>query len=198
MSENTKNLIEKFRTYQSLIARYVHRKRREHDIYADPHRGQGRVLTLLKMQPEISQKDLAYLLDIRTQSLGELLNKLEKSGFITKTPSQEDKRVTLIRLTDIGRQAAEKTTEQQMDMDNLFSCLSDDEQETLSELLSRLCNHLQEQIGEDANEPGHPLHPRHEEHFFMGDHFCHRREGFENHPDQHPHDAARRPHPFRS
>ena len=47
--------------------------------YGDSRRGQGRVLAILKMQPEISQKELLYLLDMRPQSLGELLSKLEKT-----------------------------------------------------------------------------------------------------------------------
>lgn len=53
----------------------------EYGPFADTSRGQGRVLAILKMKPEISTKDLAYLLGIRQQSLNELLNKLEKKEY---------------------------------------------------------------------------------------------------------------------
>lgn len=33
------------------------------------HIGQGRVLAILKLKPEISQRDLSYLLDMSKQSL---------------------------------------------------------------------------------------------------------------------------------
>lgn len=149
MSENTKGLMEKFLQLHAMIARYVHHTRRENEPQADPHRGQGRVLRLLKMQQEISQKDLSYLLDIRPQSLGELLGKLERSELIIKTPSEEDRRIMMITLTEAGKAAAEQVTEQKLDMDNLFSCLSQEEQESLSVLLSRLCDHLSEQLGKE-------------------------------------------------
>ena len=58
----------------------------------NPHRGQGRVLAILKMKPEISQRDLTYLLGMSKQSIAQLLDKLEKSGYITREPSEEDKK----------------------------------------------------------------------------------------------------------
>ncbi len=51
---------------------------------ADPARGQGRILAMLKIQPKIKTRELAYLLGIRQQSLNELLNKLEKSGHVER------------------------------------------------------------------------------------------------------------------
>ena len=58
---------------------------------------------MLKLKPEISQKELSDLLDMRPQSLGELLGKLERNGYITRTPSERDQRVLIIRLTDAGK-----------------------------------------------------------------------------------------------
>jgi len=118
----------------------------------DPTRGQGRVLAVLKMKPEISMKDLSYLLDIRHQSLNELLNKLEKSSYITRTPSETDKRSMMIRLTEKGK------NEQYMDMDfGIFSCLNGEEQVAFGEYLDRVIAALEERLGDEANaeEPGH-------------------------------------------
>lgn len=116
---------------------------------ADRTRGQGRVLALLKMQPEISTKDLAYLLGIRQQSLNELLNKLEKNGYVMRTPSEADRRVMMVRITDKGK--AEQQTE--VELPDIFDCLSREEQEVFAGYLDRLIAALEAQLGtEEADE----------------------------------------------
>ena len=51
------------------------------------YRGQGRVLKLLRLKPEMSQREMAEILGIRPQSLGETLSKLEAAGY-GKRPAQ--------------------------------------------------------------------------------------------------------------
>lgn len=87
-----------FSHLQWLLHNYV-----QHGPMADPTRGQGRMLTMLQLQDGISTKDLSYLLGIRIASLNELLSKLEKTGYVTREPSEIDKRVMIICLTDKGR-----------------------------------------------------------------------------------------------
>lgn len=70
---------------------------------ADTSRGQGRILAFLRIKDAISTKDLSYMLDIRISSLNELLAKLEKAEYITREPSETDKRVMLIYLLDAKR-----------------------------------------------------------------------------------------------
>lgn len=130
----------------------------------DPRRGQGRVLAILKMQPEISQKDLSYLLDMRPQSLGELLTKLEKNGYITRTPSETDRRVMNIKLTKEGTEATEEI-EKKFSFDELFDCLSEEEQKNLSSNLNRIIETLEAQIGDEQTERGgNPFGDRFGEH----------------------------------
>src|SRR5471030_1811846 len=112
MNEDKIDLIEEFVRVQWLFHRYHQQNHTHHGPMGDPTRGQGRVLTILKMQPEISQKDLSYLLDMRPQSLGEILSKFEKSGYITRTPSETDRRVMNIKLTKNGIETI-GTTEQE-------------------------------------------------------------------------------------
>ena len=102
MTEYNLDLLAKLSRIGELLHRYSHRNHRMHGPAGDPHRGQGRVMALLKMRPEISQKELAYLLDIRPQSLGELLAKLERNGYIERSASEEDRRGMNIRLTEAG------------------------------------------------------------------------------------------------
>lgn len=159
MTENQTNLMEQLFRVVSLLHRYQHHLRRDHARSGDPHRGQGRVLSLLKMKPEITQRELSYLLDMRNQSLGELLGKLERNGFITRTPSEADRRVLNVTLTEAGAAAADELEKEQEDHNKLFDCLSDEEQANLGEYLSRLLRELEGRMGDgDGPERGHGEH----------------------------------------
>jgi DNA-binding MarR family transcriptional regulator len=137
-----------FRLEWLLRARHVQHLRGRGPLAA-PHQGQGRVLALLKLKPELSQKELSTILDIRSQSLGELLAKLERQGLITRTESPDDRRSMVVRLTDAGRAASENQTEGP-DLDNLFACLNDDEQANLASYLSRVIASLEAELGPDG------------------------------------------------
>lgn len=76
-----------------------------------PNRGQAKILSILKDQPTISQKDLIAQLDMKPQSASELIKKLENKGLILREKSTEDKRVFLIELTDLGKIESEKGSE---------------------------------------------------------------------------------------
>lgn len=69
----------------------------------DASRGQGRILALLKMQGNMTTKDLGYLLGIRQQSLNESLKRLESQGYIVRQPDRKDRRIIRINLTDKGK-----------------------------------------------------------------------------------------------
>ena len=84
-------IYEKLSTLQWLMKRRQMFSQAESGPFADSTRGQGRILAMLKIQPEIATKDLAYLLGIRQQSLNELLNKLEKNSYVERRPSEKDK-----------------------------------------------------------------------------------------------------------
>ena len=57
MEEKTRDgqLFGKLMRLQWLMHRYHQQKHREYGPMGNPHRGQGRILTLLKMQSEICQ-----------------------------------------------------------------------------------------------------------------------------------------------
>lgn len=116
---------------------------------ADPTRGQGRILAALKLQDGVPTKDLAFILGMRVASLNELLGKLERAELITREPSQEDKRVILINLTEEGR----NTEQFKPQRPDAFSTLSDEEQEQLEGFLDRIIEHLESQVGEDEDAP---------------------------------------------
>lgn len=151
MYERDFDLIEQFTRVEWLLHRYHQQNHTHHGPMGDPRRGQGRVLAILKLQPEISQKELSYLLNMRPQSLGELLSKLEKSGYITRTPAETDRRVMNIKLTKEGAEVTE-AVEQEFSFDKSFKCLSEEEQKNLSGYLSRIIETLEAQLDDEQPE----------------------------------------------
>ena len=165
MEQTGFRLTEKFIMLSHLFMQKHHQMWANHRH--DPFRGQGRILALLKMQPEISQKELAYLLGIRPQSLGELLTKLEQTGYIARTTSAEDRRAMEIRLTAEGEAAAaanEQRRAQELADDEMFQCLNQDEQKILAGYLDRIITALKATLapGGQIDFPEHGMHP----------HFC--------------------------
>ena len=118
----------------------------------NPHRGQGRVLALLKMKPEISQKELTYLLNMSKQAVAELISKLEKSGYITREPSETDRRVMTIKLTDEGAKAVTDADDNTFETTKIFDCLNDDELTTFSNYLGRIIKQCEEQFPDEDFE----------------------------------------------
>ncbi|MCI8430891.1 MAG: MarR family transcriptional regulator [Lachnospiraceae bacterium] len=125
---------EKLATLQWLMKRRQMFSQAQSGPFADPTRGQGRILAMLKIQPEIKTRELAYLLGIRQQSLNELLNKLEKSGHVERKPSEKDKRVMVVHLTEKGKMIPQPETDYQ----EILDCLSPEELQQFGEYLDRI------------------------------------------------------------
>lgn len=153
-SENTaiqqnNNLMDQIHQLRHLMRRYQGNKMHQ----GSPHRGQGRVLALLSIQPEISQKELSYLLDMRQQSISELLLKLEQKSYITRTPSEEDRRTTIIRLTEDGKAASQQPKESQKGFNKVLDVLTSQEQQTLSGYLERITQALKDELIQSGFTP---------------------------------------------
>jgi len=169
VGNSERELLNKFFHLQRLLHRYFHHKFMQHGPMANIHRGQGRILALLKLKPQISQKELAKILDMRPQSLGELLEKLEKGGYITRTPSEKDQRVMNISLTEAGKKLAQQS-DQQDHANHLFAALNHEEQATLEAYLDRIIATLEEKTAEHGDFP--PPHMKMRR--FCGPHFHHK------------------------
>lgn len=146
------DLANRFFEFEALLRRYNARRMVKSGQGASVHRGQGRLLTLLTMQSEVSQKDLAYVLGMRPQSVGELLGKLEKNDWIVRTPSEEDRRVMLVSLTDKGREEAKKLAEESNSGSEIFEIFSEEEMEQFTGFLDRLIEELAKEVGEDPED----------------------------------------------
>lgn len=149
----TELLYEKAACLQWLLQQQRMRIHADAGPMADPTHGQGRIIAILKMQDGISTKELSYLLGIRVSSLNELLAKMERNGYIKREPSEADRRVMLIKLTEKGK----SERQHEWSPGDVFDCLSEEEQKTLEGYLDRMNAALTESIGVDAEENGrHP------------------------------------------
>lgn len=59
--------------------------------------------------PALLPTELAALTRVKTQSMSQILKKLEEEAIIKRTPSKEDKRKVYISLTAAGKKMIEKT-----------------------------------------------------------------------------------------
>lgn len=144
------------RLYQQLsyIGHFLYRLRcQSGDDFKDSFRGQGKVLSILLKHPEISQKELSGLLDMRQQSLGELLAKLEKAGYICRTRSEKDRRAFDIQLTETGIEAAKKSLiQEKRSIPQVADCLTDEEKKEFSLYLDRIITNLGEKYGDELKK----------------------------------------------
>jgi DNA-binding MarR family transcriptional regulator len=141
MNKIKSQLTEQFLRLETLIFRHRMRTQAKDSSQMNPNKGQGRVLAILKLQPEIGQKELGYLLDMSKQALAGLIGKLERNGCVTRTQSEKDHRAYIIKLTDTGREALpdENTeTDEINEFELILDCFNDEEQHELSGFLNRI------------------------------------------------------------
>ena len=107
-------------------------------------RGQERVLTMVSMQEGINQKDLAFLLGIRPQTLGEMLQKLEERGMVERKKSETDGRAIEVTLTNEGRErAAEIAERRKLAAADIFSVLTEEEKDQLAAIIGKLNDEME-------------------------------------------------------
>ena len=100
---------------------------------------QRRVLILLRESGATTQRELTQRLGVQPGSASEVIGKLEATGLIVRTPSPADRRTLDIRLTDAGQTAAaDARLQREARHEQMFSCLSPEEKQTLLGLLERV------------------------------------------------------------
>ncbi len=145
MDSQDKYLFNLFRTLDGLLRRCSKDKYHNNNSL-NRYRGQGRILAILKLKPEITQKELNYLLGMSRQSLSELLTKMENANYITRTASPDDGRSMIIKITDVGLAQSELIQQEDDAPVDLFNCYSEEEKEQLIAYLEKLVASLQEKL----------------------------------------------------
>lgn len=140
MEEQDFSLGEIFIQTQRLMQHYhIIQHRKEQPVF-DIRQGQGRILALMKKINVITQKELAEIVGIRQQSLGELLLKLEQNGYVIRKQSQEDKRAMVVEITKKGKELEFEKN----DLSEIFDCLDEQEQQNLKDYLYRISERLED------------------------------------------------------
>lgn len=109
---------------------------------------QNLILSILKNEGDMKQRELMDRLNVQAGSLSETLSKVEASGFITRTRCEDDKRNFELSLTPEGREKAE-IFERERDLmaKELFGRLDEQRKNELfgilGELLEKWCEGLE-------------------------------------------------------
>jgi DNA-binding MarR family transcriptional regulator len=96
---------------------------------------------ILTTTDAISQLELQNLLGIKSGSISEIIIKMEKKGYITRSKDLNDKRRIVLRITESGRNwdaNIQKVMLHNEDRQSWFSVLNSSEKKKLQEMLMRL------------------------------------------------------------
>ncbi len=115
-------------------------------VHAGGRNGKQHILAVLfQNDGHMAQSDLAKQSCVTSAALSEVIAKLEAEGLIIRTRSASDGRSLDIELTQAGAdKAAEIISAKLRFEEEAFACLSDDEVEQLSDMISRLAAHWAE------------------------------------------------------
>ncbi|OFA11371.1 putative HTH-type transcriptional regulator YusO [Lentilactobacillus sunkii] len=145
---NKRKVLGKFFGFLHGTQRFARHQERPYHL-----RGQNRVLIILSKEGTLIQSQLAEIMDIRPSSMTELLSKLEERGLITRTPDENDKRVTNVSITDEGKKTIADDDSTDNMLDEIFAGLSDEELTQLDGLLDKLNDGLKAKLPDRDDEP---------------------------------------------
>lgn len=96
--------------------------------------GQLAVLTALTMHGPHTLGELADRERVSAPSMNRTVNCLEETGYLTRTPDDDDRRKVIIQLTDAGREVVAETVRRRDSwLETALDALSDAQRATLAE-----------------------------------------------------------------
>ena len=99
-------------------------------------------MTILELDEEgngIRQKEIAAAVGIHAPALSEQIDRLEADRYLERRANPEDKRSTLIVLTEKGKARANEVLDERRQAAEFFCAgLTEEEQDTLLQLLDKL------------------------------------------------------------
>ena len=122
-----------------------HHRCRHHRIASELglYYGQPVILLLLADHPQISQTELAERLHNTPASVAVSVKRMEKAGWLTKTPDPADARRNVLQLTDAGLALAHRCRTAWDAVDRqLYVGFTQEEMDVLADLFSRMDENL--------------------------------------------------------
>ena len=115
---------------------------------------QAEVLLALR-SGDMSQKQLAKLMNVTPPTITAAVRQIEKEGYIVRHPDEKDQRVMRISITDKTKQYQDKLMKVADEMDSMvFEGMSVEEQILLKRLLIQVRDNLQDAQQKAENENG--------------------------------------------
>jgi DNA-binding MarR family transcriptional regulator len=115
------------------------------------YRGQPRVLFALWDQEGVTQRELADQLSLTPATITKMLQRMEKSGFITRKQDPGDQRISRVYLTEAGRQVKAQVENVWETMEaETFENLTSEERSLLHRFFIQIRDNLAHATGEDA------------------------------------------------
>ncbi|KRL01154.1 transcriptional regulator [Liquorilactobacillus capillatus DSM 19910] len=100
-------------------------------------------LKLLSEEENVTAGRIAEVLDIKPSSVTQIIKKLEKAGTVKRIKSEQDARITFVKLTAIGRETLNTRGNLSTGLkEEMFKGFSDTELKDLSGYLDRLGENL--------------------------------------------------------
>ncbi|MFJ6699890.1 MarR family winged helix-turn-helix transcriptional regulator [Streptomyces sp. NPDC091272] len=115
--------------------------------------GQVPVLAALGQAEALPQKELVKLARIEQPSMAQLLARMERDGLVLRTPSEQDRRVSMVSLTATGRAALPRVRSALFETNSrALRGFSEQEVDALQGLLDRLLANLEADLAGDTGE----------------------------------------------
>lgn len=141
MKEQINQMMGTFSDIMKLIHQRTYHKLEDKRIFP----GQPKLLILIKANEGITQKELASKNGVKPATITEMLKKLETNNYVYRVPDEIDKRSLRVYLTPQGYRFAEYSEKYaQGMMELIFRGFSDEELQTLTSLMDRMRNNLNE------------------------------------------------------
>lgn len=101
----------------------------------------------------LNQNELAQMIELGSAAVGELIQRLEKSGFVERVVDPKDRRAKRVVIAERGREVLEhmKLVARENN-DGIMAGISLDEQEVLNKLLARMKDNLVELLSDTPAE----------------------------------------------
>ncbi|AHA05699.1 MarR family winged helix-turn-helix transcriptional regulator [Pediococcus pentosaceus] len=111
-------------------------------------------LKLLAKETNVTPGRISEYLDIKPSSVTQIIKKLEKAGTVLREKSPKDSRVTVVKITDKGRESLKTHGSIGNTLkDVLFKDFSDSELEYLDQYLKRMADNIgSDEFSEKLNE----------------------------------------------
>jgi DNA-binding MarR family transcriptional regulator len=127
----------------SETTKYIHQRSYHKMNNTHVYPGQPKLLSLIKANEGITQKDLAEKNMCTPATITGMLNKLEANHYVIRVPDESDKRVLRVYLTPEGRFLAEHAESHMKALiEKLFEGFTEEELHTLIKLTNKIKHNI--------------------------------------------------------